>query len=169
MNKQTFLAAIRKRLSRLPRKEAEERLNFYSEMIDDRMEEGLTEAEATAAIGSVDAIAAEILSEVAAGKKEAQESKPRRHGFGTFLVVLGAPLWIVFLAVAFAVIVTVYAVLWSAVAVLWAVELPFLVLAVVAKYLLPCCRWATVATVAFTKKTVACTYKLAGGKRRISL
>ena len=35
-------------------KDLEERLTFYSEMIDDRMEDGMSEAEAVAAIGEVE-------------------------------------------------------------------------------------------------------------------
>ena len=48
MNKQEFIALLRKGLSGLPQKELEERLTFYSEMIDDRIEEGLTETTAYA-------------------------------------------------------------------------------------------------------------------------
>ena len=50
MNKQEFLAQLRKQLSGLPLKDAEDRITFYSEMIDDRMEEGLSEPEAVSAI-----------------------------------------------------------------------------------------------------------------------
>ena len=39
MTKQEFLAELRRGLSGLPQNDIEERLNFYSEMIDDRMEE----------------------------------------------------------------------------------------------------------------------------------
>ena len=39
MNKQEFLAELRKRLSGLPQADIEERIVFYSEMIDDRTEE----------------------------------------------------------------------------------------------------------------------------------
>ena len=56
MNKQEFLDRLRKGLSGLPQAEREERLLFYSEMIDDRMEEGLTEEEAVAALGSLEEI-----------------------------------------------------------------------------------------------------------------
>ena len=51
MNKQEFLTDLAAKLSDLPADEIEERVTFYSEMIDDRMEEGLTEEEAVAAIG----------------------------------------------------------------------------------------------------------------------
>jgi uncharacterized membrane protein len=49
MGKQEFLTRLGKALSGLPREDIEERLNFYSEMIEDRMEEGLSEEEAVAA------------------------------------------------------------------------------------------------------------------------
>ena len=41
MTKLDFLFSLEKKLSSLPRKELEERLGFYAEMIEDRMEEGL--------------------------------------------------------------------------------------------------------------------------------
>ena len=50
MQKQAFLDALRSQLAGLPEAEINERLNFYSEMIDDRMEEGLTEEEAVDAM-----------------------------------------------------------------------------------------------------------------------
>ena len=43
MNKQEFLAQLRKGLSGLPKEDIDERLTFYSEMIDDRMEDGIPE------------------------------------------------------------------------------------------------------------------------------
>ncbi|MBR5538496.1 MAG: hypothetical protein IKU61_01205 [Clostridia bacterium] len=46
MNKQEFLEELRKGLSGLPKEDVRERLNFYGEIIDDRIEEGLTEEEA---------------------------------------------------------------------------------------------------------------------------
>ena len=38
MHKQEFLAQLRKGLSGMPQDDIEERLVFYSEMVDDRME-----------------------------------------------------------------------------------------------------------------------------------
>ena len=46
MSKQEFLEQLRRGLSGLPREDIEERLKFYSEMLEDRMEEGLSEEEA---------------------------------------------------------------------------------------------------------------------------
>ena len=63
MYKQQFLSELEKKLGGLPQEDIHERLNFYDESISDRMEEGLTEEEAVAAIGNADAIAAQIIAE----------------------------------------------------------------------------------------------------------
>lgn len=58
MSKEEFLAQLRRGLAGLPQEDVEERLTFYSETIDDRIEEGLTEEAAVADVGDVDEIAA---------------------------------------------------------------------------------------------------------------
>ena len=57
MNKQEFLSLLKQKLSKLPKQEIKERITFYSEMIDDRVEEGLSEEEAVLEIGNIDEIA----------------------------------------------------------------------------------------------------------------
>ena len=54
MSKQEFLTQLRKALSGLPQNDIEERIEFYSEMIEDRIDEGLSEGEAIAAVGTVE-------------------------------------------------------------------------------------------------------------------
>ena len=120
MKKREFLAALAGALSALPQEEREERLSFYGEMIDDRIEEGLSEEEAVADIGSVDAAAADILGErapVAAVK----EDKPKRKTWQTVLLILGAPVWAPLLIAAAAVVLAGFVVLWALIAALWAV------------------------------------------------
>ena len=63
MNKHEFLQKLEALLAGLSTKEKEEQLTFYREMIEDRIEDGLSEEEAVQAIGSAEAIAAQILSE----------------------------------------------------------------------------------------------------------
>ena len=53
MNKQEFLSGLRKGLCGLPQDDIEERLSFYGEMIDGRIEEGLSEEEAVSEIGAL--------------------------------------------------------------------------------------------------------------------
>lgn len=125
MNKQEFLAELRKGLSGLPQGDIEERLSFYNEMIDDRMEEGLSESEAVAAIGSVSEVVAQILEEIPLTKLVKEKVKPSRtlKAWEIVLLVLGSPIWLSLLIAAFAVILAVYIVMWSVIVSIWAIEI----------------------------------------------
>ena len=46
MNKQEFITLLEKRLFELPQVEKEHLLNYYNETIEDRIEDGMSEAEA---------------------------------------------------------------------------------------------------------------------------
>jgi len=126
MTKYKFLFTLRDRLSALPEEEVEEHLRFYAEMIEDRMEEGLSEDEAVAAVGRAEEIAAQILADAApapstAAPAQAPARKPRLRFWEILLLVLGSPLWLSLLAAAFCVILSLYISLWTAVISLWAV------------------------------------------------
>lgn len=122
MTKQEFVARLRKGLVGLPLSEIEERVVFYSEMIDDRMEEGMTEEDAVFQVGDIDDIIPQIMSE-SAQSKSSKSVKPKRavSAWEIVLIVLGSPIWLSLLIAAFAVILSVYIVLWSVIISLWAV------------------------------------------------
>ena len=123
MKKQEFMARLRSCLTELPSKEAEERLSFYSEMIDDRMEEGLSEEEAVLRMGSVEAIALQITAERSPVKIKKEKIKTRRRlrAWEIVLLILGSPIWLSLLIAAFAVAFSAYVVLWTGIVSLWAV------------------------------------------------
>jgi len=123
MNKQAFLAELRKGLSGFPQGDIEERLSFYSEMIDDRMEEGLSEKDAVNAIGSVDTIISQIIAGTPLTKLVREKIKPKKRlrAWNIILLVLGSPVWLSLLIAAFAVILSLYASLWAVIISLWAV------------------------------------------------
>ncbi len=123
MSKQEFLAQLRKGLAGLPQDDIEERLTFYSEIIEDRMEEGLSEEEAVSAVGSVDEIVTQVVAETPLAKiaKERIKVKRRLSAGEMVLLVLGSPIWISLGIAAIAVLFSLYAVLWSLVVSLWAV------------------------------------------------
>jgi uncharacterized membrane protein len=125
MTKQIFLDQLRTGLYGLPQDDIEERVGFYSEMIDDRMEEGLTEEAAVAGIGPVDTVISQIIAETPLPRlvREQIKSRPRMRAWEVILLILGFPLWFPLLIAAFAVIFSVYAVIWSVILVLWAVEI----------------------------------------------
>ena len=123
MNKTEFVLALSEKLSFLPWNEIEERVSFYLEMIDDRMEDGLSEEEAVAAVGSVPAITEQILADIPLARlmKEKIKPKNRMKAWEIILLVLGSPLWLSLAVSAFAVILSLYISLWAVVISLWAV------------------------------------------------
>ena len=108
MNKKKFLSALKKALAELPRQDRKKTLDFYSELIDDRLEEGLGEDAILADIGTPESIAAQVISELPV--------KPRKKvSWGIILLlILGSPLWlslvIAVAAVLLAVLISLYAV-----------------------------------------------------------
>lgn len=125
MDKRTFLARLRDALSGLPRDDIEERLAFYEEMIDDRMEDGLSEEEAVAAVGSVEETASQIAADIPLGRIVAEKMKPRRRlrGWEIALMILGFPVWFPLLVAGAAVLFSLFVSLWAVVLSLWVVHL----------------------------------------------
>lgn len=123
MNKQEFLTQLRKGLSGLPQDDIEERLTFYSEMIEDRMEEGLSENDAVSEIGPIDTIIAQIVTDIPLTKLVKEKITPKRRlkAWEIVLLALGSPIWLSLLLAAFAVALSLYIVLWSALLSLWAI------------------------------------------------
>ena len=124
MRKQEFMDRLREKLSDLPIAETEERLGFYEEMIDDRIEEGLSEEEAVSEIGSPDEIAAQIMGDIPISKIVKEKIKPKRRLTATeiVLLVIGFPLWFpLLIVVPFSVIFSLYVTPWSVVVSFWAV------------------------------------------------
>ena len=123
MTKLNFLFELRDKLSGLPKEDIEERLNFYSEMIEDRIEEGLSEEEAVAAIGTTDEIAEQIIAETPFTKIAKEKLKPKNKPkiWEIILLVLGFPLWFSLLIAAFAVAFSLFISLWAVIISFWAV------------------------------------------------
>lgn len=125
MNKREFFDSLKTRLSDLPENEINERINFYGEMIDDRIEEGYSEEEAVLAVGSADDVALQIRSDISSSRVENEkmkkEGKKELRVWQIVLLIIGAPLWIPLVIAAVAVILALYAVLWSLIVSAWAV------------------------------------------------
>ena len=132
MDKTQFLEELKRRLSGLPQSDLDERLLFYSEMIDDRVEDGLTEEEAVAGIASVDEIVEQIMAETPLSRLVKEKIQQRRglKAWEILLLVLGSPVWLPLLIAAFAVCLSLYIVLWAVLSSLWAVDLSLAVSAV---------------------------------------
>lgn len=121
MTKDKFLLSLKDRLVGLPQEDVEERLHFYSEMIEDRMEEGLSEEEAVSAVGAVDDIAMQFAGDVTPEKQIKTRQKRPLKPWEIILLALGSPIWISLLIAAFAVGLSLYISLWAVIISLWAV------------------------------------------------
>ncbi len=123
MTKQEFLTALREALTGLPPSDMEERADFYAEMIDDRMEDGISEKEAVAAIGSVEEIVLQIVDEYPIAKLVKQRIKPKHRlsAWEIVLLALGSPIWLSLLIAVLAVLLSLYVSLWAVVISCWSV------------------------------------------------
>ena len=119
MNKKEFLRSLSDALRGMPRAERARSLEYCAEMIQDHMEEGVSEEEAVARLGSADEIARQILE---GGAVQAKQGR-RAPVWMIVLIVLGFPVWLALLFAFLAVVLAAYIVAWSLIAALYAVLL----------------------------------------------
>ena len=127
MNKTQFCALLENKLKPyLSPKEIYKTLSFFEEMIDDRIDEGLSEEEAVSQLGDIDIIVDQILDEHNIGKKQTKlvwrfvpRKIPTELGFIITVLLLpvwitifslGASLFIVILSIIFSIVLTIIAI-----------------------------------------------------------
>lgn len=127
MNKEQFLIELTSALAGLPEEDIEKSLEYYSEMIDDRTEDGLSEQEAVAALGTIGEIRAQIIKDTPLPKIIKEKVKPKRsfRGWEIAVIIIGFPLWFPLLISAAAVVFSVYVTLWSVIVAFFAVDVAF--------------------------------------------
>jgi uncharacterized membrane protein len=121
MDKTAFLVRLRVALDRLPAYEIESLLTFYAEMIDDRVEDGMTAAQAIESLGAVAQIAEQLIAQTPVVPKAIARVKTKSRALNIVLLIIGAPLWIP-LAITFAAVAfTIWLVIWVLLVSLWVV------------------------------------------------
>lgn len=125
MTKIEFLDALREKLYGLPNEDIEKSLDYYSEIIDDRIEDGMTEYEAVEALGSAQKIASQILMDTPMPKLVKTKVKPRRalKTWEVVLLILGSPIWASLLLAVLCVVLAIYIVLWAVIVSLYSAVL----------------------------------------------
>lgn len=115
MNKQEFLTELQQGLSQLPEGEIQNHLEYYEEMIADRMEDGMTEEAAVACLGDPQQAARQILAELPLTTLVKTRIQPKKGWSGTAIALafLGAPLWVPLVIAAVSVVGSMYLVVWS--------------------------------------------------------
>ena len=96
MNKQQFLDELRSKLVGLPDEEIENRVSFYEEMINDRIDEGKSEEEAINEIGTVDEVVREIAKDTPLVSLVKHKLKPKRRlrGWEVLIIIFSFPFWL---------------------------------------------------------------------------
>ena len=96
MNKQEYLSAIRARIPKMPTEDMNRFIAYYSEMIDDRVEDGMTEEEAVASMDAPDDAVDQILEDTPLSKIVKQKMKPthRLRVWEIILLVISSPVWV---------------------------------------------------------------------------
>lgn len=137
MTKKDFLNELSKNLKRMPQSEINKSTDFYSELIDDKIEDGMSEEEAVASLGNTFNIAKKIIDEspfrnlypTGTNEKIYYSSNTQcevvnnQRKTPTWLIVLLSVTAIVWVPVAFALIVSLGAVLVSLIAVVFALAI----------------------------------------------
>ena len=125
MNKEQFLSELKQGLSGFSEADIQNSLDYYAEMIDDRMEDGKTEEEAVAELGDVREIISQILLEMPLPKLVRAKTKPKKEfsAWEIVLLVLGFPLWFSLLLTAVAVVLSVFVSFWAVLISLYAIPI----------------------------------------------
>ena len=127
MNKRQFLAALQEQLNGLPQGDIEKSLDYYKEMLEDRIEEGMAEEDAVNAMGPLEEIVAQILMETSLPKLVKAKAKSQRalRIWEIILLILGSPVWAPLLLAVILIVLSLYLVLWSIIVSLYAIDFSF--------------------------------------------
>lgn len=116
MNKTDFLDNLQNALTGLPHEDMQKTIDYYSEMIDDAVEEGEDEPAVIERLGSIEDIAEKVINETPLRRFVREDMKKRNMSAAVIiLLIVSSPLWLVFLATVFAVGFSLYMVMWSVV------------------------------------------------------
>lgn len=119
MNKEQFLIAVRQRLAGLPQSDIDRFVDYYAEMIDDQIEDGLGEEEAVAAMGTPEYVASQILMDTPLPKlvKAKAKTSGGLKRWQIVLIALGIPVWLPLLLgiaiIVFSLFVAIWAIVFS--------------------------------------------------------
>ncbi len=123
MTREEFLERLGDLLACLPAEQIEESKAFYNEAIADRMEDGMSEEEAVAAIGSPGAVAEAILDDLPAVPRAIARTKRKSPTLLWILTIVGSPVWVPLLLAFAAIAITIYLCIWILALCVWIIAL----------------------------------------------
>ena len=121
MTRDEFLGRLGELLACLPADQVRETQEFYAEAIADRMEDGMGEEEAVAAMGAPGEVAEAVLDDLPAVPRAIARTRRRSTTLLWVLTIVGSPVWVPLLLAFAAVAVTVYVCIWILALCVWIV------------------------------------------------
>lgn len=109
MNKKDFLRKLRLNLFSISHDEREKAIAYYEEMIDDAIDDGMSEEDAVASMGSIQDAVRNIKDDATARGKRVRKIGP----WGIALLILGFPLWFPLLVAFGCVLLGIYCTAWG--------------------------------------------------------
>ena len=125
MNKTEFVNQLSAGLMGLSQEDIKRSVDFYTEMIDDRIEDGMPEEEAVAALGSIEEIRSKILEEIPITRIVKEKITPKRSfkAWEIILLILGSPVWLPLLLSFIVVCLVLYLCFWIIILSLYVIDL----------------------------------------------
>ena len=121
MTRKEFIKLLKRKLKKSPIKDKDERIRFYTEMLDDLIEDGLSEDEAIRKI-----LASLDPSDIADEEEFTEHTgKNSKRTALTVLLILGSPVWASLLIAAAAVLFSLFVTVWSLIGAAWSVFAAF--------------------------------------------
>lgn len=127
MNKREYLDRLTELLACLPPDQRVESVSFYAEMIDDRVEEGMTEEEAVAALDAPGVAAEAILDDLPAVPRAVAKTRRKSRMLLWAIVIVGWPVLLPLLVSFVAAAVVIYLAIWLCAASVWLVAIGMLI------------------------------------------
>lgn len=126
MTKTEFLYELTLKIASLPQNEIDKSTAYYGEIIDDRIEDGMSEDAAVDALGDINVVVENImyamsLSTLMKAKVSESKNNSSNKSLWTVLVILGSPIWFPLLLALLIAILAVYITIWALIISLYAV------------------------------------------------
>lgn len=123
MNKQEYISRLNELLACLPADHRLESISFYEEMIDDRMEDGMTEEQAVAALDAPGIAAEKILDDLPAVPRVVVKTRRKSRALLWGAAIIGSPLWVALTLAFAAAVLGIYFCIWLLAACIWVIAI----------------------------------------------
>ncbi len=126
MKREEFFINLRESLATVPNKQAQKIIDFYSESIDDKIEDGMSEEEAIASFDPPEKIKEDVVKEIpfttlVQNKFKASRNNSSNKTLWLILIILGSPLWLSLILALLCIVFSFYVLICSLIIALYAV------------------------------------------------